>query len=63
MLLRNAYVTLHGSQSTEFFCMLPPTLEQWLAQGPKAKLIPNNCVFSANYVYEEMFNTDDEMFD
>jgi hypothetical protein len=43
--------------------MLPPTLEQWLAQEPKAKLIPNNCVFSANYVYEEMFNTDDEMFD
>ena len=25
MLLRNAYVTLYGSQSTKYFCMLPPT--------------------------------------
>ena len=59
MLLRNAYVCLHGSQSTEYFCMLPPTLEYWLSQGQN-KLLPNNLIFSPNYEYEEVYASEDE---
>ena len=50
MLLRNAYVTMYGSQTTEYFLLLPPTFENWLEQGPRAHIIPNNSIFSPNYV-------------
>jgi hypothetical protein len=50
MLLRNAYVCLNGCQSTEYFCMLPPTLEHWLSQGPKAKVLPNNSMHYAVFM-------------
>ena len=49
MLLRNAYVTMNASQTSEYFLMAPPTLEDWTHQGPMAHPLPNNCVFSPNY--------------
>jgi hypothetical protein len=60
MLLRNAYVTLYGSQSTEYFCMLPPTFQAWLSQGPKARPLPTNSIFNPDYVYEELYDSDEE---
>jgi len=63
MLLRNAYVTLHGSQISEYMFMLPPTFEEWVAQGPSARPIPNNSIFSNNYEppsEESSSDSDDE---
>lgn len=49
LLLRNAYVTLNGSQVGDYLDMLPPTLEEWTAQGPQARPLPNSSIFSPNY--------------
>jgi hypothetical protein len=35
MILRNAYVTMFGSNTSSFFEMIPPTLEEWTSQGPR----------------------------
>lgn len=37
MLLRNAYVTVSGGNTSEYFNCLPPTLEAWVAAGPQAR--------------------------
>jgi hypothetical protein len=65
LLLRNAYVTLHGSQAGDYFTMLPPTLEEWTSQGVQAHPIPQNYIFSENYnvAYGEEFDYDDENSD
>ena len=42
MLLRNAHVTLNGSQTSEYFTLEPPSLEHWLSQGPRAQPIPED---------------------
>ena len=33
LLLRNAYVTLNGSQVSEYLVMMPPSFEEWTSQG------------------------------
>jgi hypothetical protein len=35
MLLTNAYVCLNGNQTSEHFLLEPPTLDDWLSQGPR----------------------------
>ena len=35
LLLRNAYVTLNGSQVSEYLVMMPPSFEEWTSQGPQ----------------------------
>jgi hypothetical protein len=40
MLLRNAYTTMHGSNTCEYFNLLPPTFESWVSQGPFERRIP-----------------------
>jgi hypothetical protein len=47
--LRNVYVTIHGSKAVTYMEMLPPTLEEWTEQGPYARPIPINCIWSENY--------------
>jgi hypothetical protein len=37
MLLTNAYVCLNGNQTSEYFLVEPPTLQDWLSQGPAAR--------------------------
>ena len=49
MLLRNALVALHGCQTSGYFDMLPPTLEEWTEQGPHARPLPPNFIFSPDY--------------
>ena len=49
MLLRNAHITIRASQVSEYFNMLPPTLEEWLSQGPRAHPIPVDSIFSPEY--------------
>ena len=49
MILRNVYVTVHGSKAVTYMEMLPPTLEEWTEQGPNARPIPINCIWSENY--------------
>ena len=49
LLLRNVYVTVHGSKAITYMEMLPPTLEEWTSQGPNARPLPNNCIWSENY--------------
>jgi hypothetical protein len=61
LLLRNAYVTLNGSQVNEYFVLLPPTLVDWTGQGPRAHPIPSNNIWSDNY--EGDSDVDDEEFD
>ena len=53
MLLRNAHLTMNGSQANPYFVMLPPTFEDWVSQGPNARPIPTNCSFSPAYQPEE----------
>ena len=53
MLLRNAYVTMNGGQVGEYLNMMPPTLEEWLAQGPQAHPIPLNSCFHPNFLHGE----------
>ena len=63
LLLRNVYVTLHGSQVSDYFTMMPPTLEEWTSQGMQAHPIPNNHIFGDNYDMEDdddQFNYDDD---
>ena len=40
MLLRNAYVTMNGSQVSEYLISLPPSFEHWVSQGPSARPLP-----------------------
>ena len=49
MMMRNIYVTLNASQINTYLDMLPPSLENWTSQGRRARPIPDNCCFSANY--------------
>jgi hypothetical protein len=49
MLLRNAHVTMNGNQTAHYFLCQPPTLEQWLSQGPRAKEIPIDSIFHPNH--------------
>ena len=49
MLLRNVYVSMHGSQACEYFVDLPPSFEQWVEQGPHAHPLPSTSIFSSNY--------------
>ena len=50
ILLRNAYVSMHGSQATEYFVDLPPSFEEWVEQGPHARPLPPTSIFSPDYV-------------
>lgn len=34
MILRNAYVTMNGGITAEYFNLIPPTFEIWTSQGP-----------------------------
>ena len=52
MLLRNAYVTMNGCQSTEYFVMIPPTFKEWLEQGPMNSIPISSC-FHSNFVHPE----------
>ena len=52
MLLRNAYVTMNGSQVSEYLISLPPSFEHWVSQGPSARTIPNNSIFSNDCIYD-----------
>lgn len=63
MLLRNAYVTLHGSQAAEYMDMMPPSLEEWTEQGPRAHPIPDDIIFSPNFVPHELDDDDDYVDD
>jgi len=53
LLLRNIYVSLHGSQTSDYFTMTPPTLEEWTSQGRQAHPIPDNNIFSENFNPED----------
>ena len=34
MILRNAYVTMNGGITAEYFNLIPPTFEIWTSRGP-----------------------------
>lgn len=53
MLLRNMHITMYGNQNTQYFECLPPTLEEYLGQGIKARPLPEDCVFAAAGFNEE----------
>jgi hypothetical protein len=61
MILRNAHVTLNACQTAEYMQMIPPTLEEWLSQGPRAHELPDDFIFSPNYNPElDDADSDDE---
>ena len=62
LILRNVYVTVHGSQVSTYMSMLPPTLEEWTEQGPHARPIPDNNIWSDNFIginEEFVYDSDD----
>ena len=48
MLLRNAHVCMNGNQTAQYFHCQPPSFEHWVGQGPRAKPIPGDIIFSNN---------------
>lgn len=44
-ILRNAYVTMNGSQTSLYYRCDPPAFEHWTSQGPRAKPIPDSIRF------------------
>jgi hypothetical protein len=36
LILRNAFNTMQPNNTSQYFNLLPPSLEEWLAQGPRA---------------------------
>lgn len=50
LLLRNTHVTMNACQTGEYFMMVPPSLEVWTSQGPRARPIPDDITFAK---YEE----------
>jgi len=65
MLLRNAYVTMNGSQVSEYLISLPPSFEHWVSQGPSARPLPNNSIFSNDFIYDsdDDSSEDEDEFD
>ena len=37
LILRNAFNTMQPNNTSQYFNILPPSLEEWLAQGPGAR--------------------------
>ena len=61
LLLRNVYVTIHGSQISTYMSMMPPTLEEWTEQGPQARPLPDNNIWSPNFIgLNEDYNYDSD---
>lgn len=48
-LLRIFHVCMYANQSADYFAMLPPELEHYLGQGPGAKPLPTDCIFSPHF--------------
>jgi hypothetical protein len=66
LLLRNVYVTIHGSQVSTYMSMMPPTLEEWTEQGPQARPLPDNNIWSPNFngLHEDFdYDSDDSDID
>ena len=42
LILKDAYTTMNGSNTSEFFSLNPPTLEHWTARGPIAMDLNEN---------------------
>ena len=64
LLLRNVYVTIHGSQVGTYMDMMPPTLEEWTEQGQQARPLPNNNIWSPDFVgLHEDFDYDSDSDD
>jgi len=49
ILLRNIHCTMYESQVSGFFNFPAPEFETWISQGPRAKPLPNDIIFSADY--------------
>ncbi len=44
----------------EFFEMMPPTLEEWTSQGPRAHPLPSTCIWSPNYEPSDYYSDEDD---
>jgi hypothetical protein len=60
MMMRNSYCTLLGGQVSSFFAMEPPSLQHWTSQGPRARPLPDNCIWSDNYEQDDDEDDEDE---
>jgi hypothetical protein len=49
LLLRNAHCCFYGCEAAGYFNFLPPTFDDWISQGPTARPIPADSVFSENW--------------
>lgn len=59
MLLRNAHITLNACQAAEYFLSMPPSLVEWTSQGPRAKQLPSNNIWSDNYNQNDGLSDED----
>lgn len=60
MILRNLHVTMYANQTAGYFLRMPPDLEHYLGQGPAARPIPDDIIFSDNFVPEEVSDSSDD---
>ena len=62
LLLRNAYVTLNGSQVSEYLVMMPPSFEEWTSQGPQVgtmlmkMIVLRNMIVTRNMMMIRLIN-------
>ena len=54
------YVTMNGSQISEYLVMMPPSFEEWVSQGPQVRPLPNTSIFSGGFVYDDDDDTSDD---
>ena len=48
-LLKNILTTFYSCQTAEHFILQPPTFEDYIAQGPRARPIPPDIIFANNH--------------
>lgn len=58
ILLRNMYNCMYSSEAATYFEFLPPTLEDYLSQGVKARQLPKECIFSEEYADNDSEDND-----
>jgi hypothetical protein len=49
MLLRNLHSCMYGNQAAGYFSWAPPTLREYLSQGPRARPLPADSIWSPLY--------------
>jgi len=57
---RNLHVTMYANQAAGYFLRMPPDLEHYLGQGPAARPIPADIIFSNDFLPQEQSDSSED---